>query len=334
MKKILSFAILIFFLLSAFLSFASCTDSNRANGSETNNGTEGGGFPYTFTDNIGKTITLTKKPEKVAVLFSSFADIWTLSGGDIYVTVGDSVERGFASEEVILVDNGAGHTTINTELLVSKMPDLVICTADYTVQAECADYLSSIGIPSAVFKVESVDDYLRVLKIFTDINQTPNVYQEHGTKLKESISSLLAKVSEFTADKEPTDILFVRAGSSQKSTKAKNSADNFACRMLGEMQTYNIADSAHVLLDGLSLEEILIRDPEYIFITTMGDENAAKKYISDLFCKDGWKDLSAVKAGKFIFLPKELFHYKPNSRWLESYEFLSKALYPTLDISK
>ena len=42
---------------------------------------------YTFTDSSGTEITLTRKPETVAVLFSSYAEIWTLAGGTVSVTV-------------------------------------------------------------------------------------------------------------------------------------------------------------------------------------------------------------------------------------------------------
>ena len=43
-----------------------------------------------------------------------------------------------------------------------------------------------------------------------------------------------------------------------------------------ELGTYNIAENAPVLLDGLSQEEILMENPDYIFISTMGKEEAAR----------------------------------------------------------
>lgn len=326
--KYLSLLLLLLILTSSCLYSCAKKDTPEQTAGSTTSGY--GVFPYTFTDSLGKSVTLTEKPTNVAVLFSSFAEIWTLAGGQIAVTVGDSVDRGFVSENVVLVDDGSGHTTINTEILVSQMPDLVICTTDYTVQKETDEYLTSIGIASAAFRVESFDDYLKVLKIFTDINGSGDIYEKHGTDLKNSIDSLLSRVEEFTKDKKQPDILFVRAGSSAKSTKAKNSNDNFACKMLSELCTHNIADDASILLDGLSLEEIIIRDPEYIFITSMGDEAASRAYISDLFSKAGWNDLSAVKNGKVVFLDKNMFHYKPNSRWYEAYRYLTETLYPDI----
>jgi iron complex transport system substrate-binding protein len=104
--------------------------------------------------------------------------------------------------------------------------------------------------------------------------------------------------------------------------------------MLGELGAHNIADDAPVLLDGLSLEEIILRDPDYIFLTTMGNEAAAKAYIEELFSQDGWKELDAVKNNCYAFLPKELFHFKPNARWAEAYELLAKLLYPELKLGE
>ena len=41
---------------------------------------------YTFTDDTGYAVVLEQKPQKVAVLFSSYAEIWQLAGGDVAVT--------------------------------------------------------------------------------------------------------------------------------------------------------------------------------------------------------------------------------------------------------
>ena len=82
-----------------------------------------------FTDSLGETVELPKRPENVAVLFSSFAEMWTLAGGEVAVTVGETIERGFAPADAALVDEGAGKS-INLELLISLKPDFVICSAD------------------------------------------------------------------------------------------------------------------------------------------------------------------------------------------------------------
>ena len=83
------------------------------------------------------------------------------------------------------------------------------------------------------------------------------------------------------------------------------------------------------MLEDLSLEQIINDDPEFIFVSFMGSEDAAKEYLQDNFEKSpSFASLSAVKNSNYILLPKDLFHYKPNNRWDESYEYLAKILYP------
>lgn len=279
---------------------------------------------YTFTDDAGRTVVLEKMPEKTAVLSSSFAEIWLLAGGEIDVTVGESVERGFADETVQLVDDGAGKS-INTELLLASEPDFVIVSADIPAQAQTAELLQSAGIPAAQFRVESFDDYLRVLEVFTHITENGDAYRKYGTDVRAEIEGIFSQLPEQSDEK--TKILFVRAGSGEKSTKAKTAKEHFACVMLDELGTYNIADSAPVLMDGLSAEEVLIQDPEILFLTAMGDEEASRANMTALLETEAWKHIRAVREGRVYWLPKELFQYKPNAKWADAYRMLAEIVY-------
>ena len=284
-----------------------------------------------FTDSMNHLVSLDKTPETVAVLFSSYAEIWNLAGGMVSVTVGESVERGFAPLETPLVDDGAGKT-IDMELLLAAQPDFVIGSADIDAQVEACGLLRQAGIPAALFRVDTFSDYLSMLKTCTQITGDAQAYETHGTAVKGRIDEIFAATQ--TQQSQQKDILFIRAGSQYSSTKAKRAPDNFVCIMLDELGAHNIADEAEVLLDGLSLEEILLQDPDHIFLTTMGSEQAAVSYIGELFSQDGWKDLTAVKQEHYTFLEKELFHFKPNARWAEAYELLAKLLYPELKLGE
>lgn len=281
---------------------------------------------YSFQDASGAQITLTEKPEKVAVLFSSFADVWQTAGGQVDITVGESVERGFVPDGVFLVDDGAGKT-INQELLLSYEPDFVICSADLEEQAKAAEFLREQGVPAAVFHVEEFQDYLDMLKICTDITGDSEAYRTYGIQVQKQVQSVLASVPE-TGEDSQKRILFIRAGSKYSATKAKTAENNFVCVMLKELGTYNIAENAPVLLDGLSQEEILMENPDYIFISTMGKEDAAKAYMDGVLQEEAWQHLDAVQEGRYAYLPKDLFQFKPNKRWGEAYQYLADLLYP------
>lgn len=282
---------------------------------------------YTFSDSTGETVILPQKPEKVAVLFSSFAEVWLLSGGRVSVTVGESVDRGFADENAVLVDAGAGKT-VDLERLLAERPDFVIASADIPAQVDACDRLREAGIPCALFRVDTFDQYLAMLKICTDITGDGDAYRRHGEQVAQEIHDILSRVEALDAPRK--DILFIRAGSQYSATKAKRAPENFVCIMLEELGAHNIADDAPVLLDGLSQEEILLRSPQHIFLTTMGSEDAARQYIEELFAGPLWREVAAVRNGDYTFLPKELFHFKPNGRWAQAYRYLAECLYPEL----
>ena len=275
---------------------------------------------YTFFDSNNNKVILSKKPEKVAILFSSFVEIWNIAGGNTAITVGESIERGFV-EQAILVDSKAGKV-INNELLLSSNPDFVICSADIQEQVKTFNLLNNVNIPSALIRVESFEDYLWFLNICTDILKTKDKYEEYGTNVENKIKELLINYND-----KNSKILFIRAASTAKSTKAKGTKDHFVCKMLNELGMLNIADEAKVLLDGLSIEEILIQNPDYIFISLMGDEESSKNYMDSLINSDIWKELNAIKNGKYYYLPKELFQYKPNQKWDKAYEYLVDIIY-------
>ena len=282
----------------------------------------------TFTDHTGTQVHLPQAPQTVAVLFSSYAEIWTLAGGRVDITVGESIQRGFAEESAILVDGGAGKA-IDLEALIAAKPDLIIGSADIPAQADACGRLRELGIPAALFRVDTFQDYLQVLKICTQITGQPEAYERYGTRVEAQIQEILNR----TQGQSPQKVLFIRTGSSLSSTKAKRAPDHFVCTMLQELGAHNIADDAPILLDGLSLEAVLLENPGHIFLSTMGSEEAAMAHIADLFSQSGWNSLDAVQKDHYTFLPRDLFHFKPNARWAEAYRSLAQILYPELDLN-
>ena len=282
---------------------------------------ESSGEYFTFTDSEGNIVELSHKPQKTAVLFSSLAECWIEAGGEIYATVGESIDRGLVKEGTELVDNGAGKT-IDTEKLISLKPDFVICSADIASHHDVASALKKAGIPVALLRMDTFKDYLTILKVLTKITGKTKNYKQYGEKTESKIEQIIS--SEKRADNPK--ILFVRSGSSYSSAKAKKADDNFAAKILEDLGCINIADKAETLLDNLSAEVILKENPRYIFISVMGDYDNSKAYMQELLSKKEYASLDAVKNGRVYFLPKDLFQYKPCSRWSESYRYISSIL--------
>ena len=282
---------------------------------------ESSGEYFTFTDSEGEIVELSHKPQKTAVLFSSLAECWIEAGGEVYVTVGESVERGLVKEETELVDKGAGKI-VDTEKLISLEPDFVICSADIASHRDVASALKKAKIPVAMLRMDTFEDYLTILRTLIKITGKTENYEQFGENVKSEIEKI---ISGGKRENNPK-ILFVRSGSSYSSAKAKKADDNFAAKILEDFGCINIADKAEVLLDNLSAEVILKENPQYIFVSVMGDYDNSKAYMQELLAKKEYASLDAVKNGRVYFLPKELFQYKPCGRWAESYRYISSIL--------
>ncbi len=307
----IAFVIAVIFALGAYESIRPQDDSDEVF------------YFHQFEDFSGEKVTLTSKPKRVAVLFSSLADVWQIAGGETSITVGESIQRGICQEDVLLVDGGAGKT-VDIEKLISYEPDFVIYSLDVEAQCKAAEMLKKHKIPTAGMRIESIEDYLKALTICTSLLDTDENMKLYGEDVLSGIQELKMKAA---LNSYAPEVLFIRSGSSASSAKAKKSSEHFAAKILEELNCINIADSAEVILDGLSIEEILLKNPEYIFISIMGYEEAGKAYMDSLLESEGWSQLDAIKNGRVHYLPKDLFHYKPCARWTDAYRYIYEILY-------
>lgn len=260
-------------------------------------------------------------PKKVAACTGSLAEIWLLAGGELsYVTQDAYDEHLFeVGENVVCIGE---MKSPSVEMMIAEGVDYAIMSAKLAEHTKLEDTLKKAGIETAYFSVESFDDYLEVLKEFTEITGRDDLYQQNGIAVKEAVDKAVERAS---GESKPT-VLLLRA-SSQK-VRAKG-ADTTAGAMLRDLNCINIADTDESLLDSLSLEAIIKDDPDFIFVTTMGaDEEKALQNLNDtLMSSAAWTELTAVKNNRFYILPKALYHYKPNAKWGEAYENLAEILY-------
>ncbi|MBQ7846754.1 MAG: ABC transporter substrate-binding protein, partial [Clostridia bacterium] len=218
---------------------------------------------------------------------------------------------------------------VNVEALLSSGATVALLSADLAAHRELEGTLEGVGISCIYFRVDTFEDYAHVMGHFTAVSGRADLYAQHVTAVGERIDALREKL---LAGNNPAGeerrVLLMRVYSS--GIKAK-SDDNLAGLILKEYGVSNIADEHPSMLEDLGLEHIVATDPDVIFVLTMGSEEAAKSYLSShIESNPAFADLRAVKSGAYVILPKDLFHYKPNERWDESYAYLAKILYPEL----
>ena len=285
---------------------------------------KGSDYTDTFIDALGREVSFQKKPERVAALLGSFADIWTLAGGELCAAAEDAWED-FGLELEDCKNIGGAHSP-SLELLISADPDFVIASASTASNVEMKDSLDAMGITVAYFDVDCFDDYLNMLNICTDITERKDLYEINGVAVKAQIDEIKAQYSEADIPESERKILLLRAASSF--VKAKGSNGTLLGEMLSDMGCINIADNDSTLLENLSIEAIVREEPHHIFVVTMGsDTEAAKKSLENMIKENSaWNTLGAVKNGRLHIMDKTLFNLKPNDRWAESYEMLYEKL--------
>ena len=272
-----------------------------------------------LVDDRGAAIPATA-PQRVVSLYGSYAEAWAQAGGTLVGATEDAVsERGMDLGNAQIIGTTKAP---NLERILALDPDLVILSLDIAAQVSAAEVLEAAGVPCAAFRVDTWQDYARMMDVFTALTGRRDLYEAIVPPMEAAIGET---VSSAQAQNAPT-VLLLRAYSTGVKAKAD---DNLAGAMLEDLGCVNIAARQPSLLEELTLEAIVVEDPDCIFISVMGgDEEAALAVVEETLGQNpAWQGLTAVQEGRVYVLPRDLFHYKPNARWAESYAYLYELLF-------
>ncbi len=300
------------------LAFCGCSSQTDNGSSAEDNGV------VTFTDALDREVTVSKNPERVAALIGSFADVWLLSGGEVCAAAEDAWDD-FGLKLGDAVNIGGAHSP-SLEALLSANPDFVIASASTSADVELKESLENAGVTTAYFDVDCFEDYLSMLDICTDITGRKDLFEKNGKSIESQIKAIKDECLNSDLTEEERTVLLLRASAS--SVKAKGSEGTILGEMLSDLGCINIADSDKSLLENLSVESVIRREPYRIFVVTMGDDTEkALDNLTRMMKEDpAWGSLEAVKENRMHIMDRRLFNIKPNAKWAESYEKLGEIL--------
>ena len=328
MKKIRT---ILAFLLCVFIA-AGClgcgetkkeTESSAVSDNTTRTDTEA----ITVTDDLGREVSFSDKPERAAALSASFAETWLLAGGNLAAAVHDAWEDYDLDLTEDTVDVGTS-MEVSLELLIASRPDLVLASSKTKSQVEIRDTLEKAGIPVLYYNVDGFDDYLKMLEACTMLTGRPDLYEKNGIAVSDQIEKIREKARKAAEKQGEPSILLIRFAAS--GIRVKGSKGTVLGEMLADLYCENISDGSD-LLDNLSLEKIIEADPDYIFMVQQGnDSEGAENLLNEtLTGNPAWSRLTAVKEGRVYVMDRTLYHFKPNNRWDIAYEKLETLLYET-----
>ena len=281
---------------------------------------------YTFTDDLGRKVTV-KSHKRVVACMGSLADAWQLAGGTLVGASDDAF--GHYAVDSSKVSGVGRSTSLNLESILALKPDFVIMTgisdgkhATGVSQADAESALKEAGIPVAFFKVTTFADYKRMMGTLCAITGRNDLYKKNVTKVGEKIKSAVSRYS--VASKSPS-VLVVSAFS--KGLVVQNSS-GMAGAIVRDLGAVNVADEHPSLLSDFSLEAAVEANPDYVLVLAASDDAAtAQKYYDQVAgSNSAWQGMDAVKEGRVTMLDAAHFLYKPNADWAESYALAGKAL--------
>lgn len=282
-------------------------------------------YPLTITDDSGQTITLKEKPQRVAVLSTTFIGIHYATGG---TAIAKSSEKSGGSpipEEAKKIDSVGMSGSIDLEKLISEKPDFVI--GQVGLHEKLLDSLKSANIPCVLLKMKSYDDVIKKLELFGKLNDKVDKANALIKTVEDKKNDIVNKLP-----KKETKIAILFVTSQDVQLKLDNSiAGNVASILKLKNITSGITPpKAGTENIPFSMEKIIENDPDVIFVTMMGTtkELAEQEIKKDLEVNPAWSGLRAVKEKKIVYLPEDLFLYNRGDKFTDSIEYMAKAVYP------
>lgn len=281
-----------------------------------------------IVDDNKRTITLEKVPQRIVVLSSSFVDLLDKFDAPIIgratTQVGKVPVSAQKAAEVGYVFN------INIEKVISLKPDLVI--AYKGMHENYLQTLESNNIPVIVLNLKSYDDVKNSLLILGKVMGQKTKGEQIVRELDANMQRITNK---FTSKNQSVAILHITsmgitleketsiAGCCAKMLNLKNIvATNDKIATSNTMGMNSQTDMAPY-----SLEYLVEKDPQIIFITSMGEEEAIKGKVKiELMDNQAWNNLKAVKNNNIFYLPDELFLLNPGLHYTQALELMAEKL--------
>ena len=321
MKKFLFVSI-----LACVLAFSAlgCKPDNAATNAGTKQAQGSTAAFAEITDFENRKVTLTKKPERVVALVPSVLSYIDAVGGTVvgrpstnkFIEIPASMQK---AEDV-------GHVfNINTEKVISLKPDLVFINAQ--LYHKFIKILEGNHINAIVLQPKTYDE------IKTAMDMVGKVYgksAEADKKLKEMDEKIAAVIGKIPKDHKKK-IVILHATTSTVTVELENSIAGNVAQKLGFT---NVA-SGTANIQGkpekapYSMEVLLEKNPDIIFITSMGAKDKIEKRLqADVKGNPAYASLNAVKNNQVFVLPEELFLLAPGLRYPEAVELMAKDAFP------
>ncbi len=218
-------------------------------------------FPITITDDIGRTVTIEKLPERIVSLGPGITEmLFALGLGDKVVGVTDYCDY---PEEAKTKPRVGGFSTPDLERLVAAKPDLVLAG---DIQKEVGvPALEKLGLTVVTLAPKTLDGVLNNITLVGHIFGESQEASKLVTQLKERISSVTMKTETLTAEQHPR-VLYVLWHDPIWSA----GRETFVSDLIEKAGGANVFADDFEEFRVVSLEAVITKDPQVIIVSAMG----------------------------------------------------------------
>ena len=305
-----------FFILSVSLIFIFLM---TACGNETVTENNNAKIFCTVTDDVGRTIEFTKKPERIVTVSTSFLEPLHAVGG---------VVAGRPSSKTKLPDFAKDAADIgfvyqiDSEKLLACEPDLVLINKG--MNEKLSTILDENKIPYLIIEMKTYDEVKKNLEMFSEITGQPDRGKKIIAEMDMSIKNILEKLP-----RENKRVAILHGTAQGLSVQLDGSIAGNIIKILGweNVSSEEISDSKDSV--PYSLETLIEQNPEIIFVTSMGNIDEIKNSIEkEIAGNSAWQTIPAIKNNQLYYLPQDLFLLSPGIKYPEAVEYIAKLIYP------
>lgn len=308
MTKIKNKALLIGIVLIGILSVLSFQPAGAAD------------FPVELGDDLGGTIRMDKKPERIISMAPSITEmLYSFGLGDRIVGVSTYANYPKKATEKEKIGNV---TDPNVEKIVSLKPDLVLAAA--VNKMEYIDKLKSLGIPVAGFAPSSISETISVMNKVGRLTGEQFIAKKLTEKMVEQVAEIEELVAEKLKDNKRPGV-FYEIWHDPLMTAGKGTFIDNLIKIAGGR---NIGGLAKGSWPQYSLEKLLLENPEVYISSHHSDAHTFT--VEGLKERPNYSTLKSVQNDRIHFIKQDVMT-RPSPRIIIGLKELAKTIWPDLE---
>lgn len=277
----------------------------------------GTGFPVTLTDDLGRSVTLTRPPQRIVSLAPSNTEIlFAVGAGPQVVGVTDFCDFPPQVRGLPRV-GGIVPGSLSVERVVSLAPDLVVSAG--RLQQPVIDALARLGIPVLALEPRTIERVYENIRKVGQLTGHPDGAQVVVRTMQQRVEAVRRRIADLRPEERVR--VFYEVWDNPLMTAGPGTFIGQLIELAGGI---NVFDDVGQDWPQVSLEELLRRDPDVILGPATHQSGLV---LDDLRRRPGWQTLRAVRAGRVHVIEDNLIS-RPGPRLVEGLEQVARALYP------